>query len=63
MSDQREVMTIEEAADFMRMSVSWLQESDVPRATLGRRIVFLRSQCLLYIEKRLTHRLDAQVAA
>lgn len=54
--DAPDVMTLEEAAEYMRMSPRWLEESDVPRAKLGRRVVFVRVECFEYILRRLTHR-------
>lgn len=49
---------MEEAARFLRVSPSWLQQSNVPRARLGRRVVYLRSQLLAYVEARLTSRVQ-----
>jgi predicted DNA-binding transcriptional regulator AlpA len=53
-----EVFEFDEAAAFLKVSRSWLEHSDVPRARLGRRVVFLRSQLLAYVAARLTHRVD-----
>jgi predicted DNA-binding transcriptional regulator AlpA len=53
-----EVFEFDEAAEFLRVSKSWLEHSDVPRAKLGRRVVFLRSQLLAYVALRLSHRVD-----
>lgn len=53
-----EVFGLEEAAKFIRMSPEWLERSDIPRARLGRRIVFLKSQLLAYVTKHLTHRIE-----
>lgn len=50
-----EVFDVDEAARFIRMSPDWLERSDVPRARLGRRIVFLKSELLAYVACRLTH--------
>lgn len=44
-----------EAAAYMHVSVSWLEHSDVPRARLGRRVVFLKSVVDAYITARLSH--------
>ena len=44
-----------ETAAYMHVSVSWLEHSDVPRARLGRRVVFLRAVVDAYIEARLSH--------
>jgi len=57
-SPDAEVMTSEEGARFMRISVSWLLASDVPRVHLGRRVLFLRSECLAYVRARLSHRVE-----
>jgi hypothetical protein len=46
-----------ETAAYMRMSVSWLEHSDVPRSHLGRRVVFLKSVVDAYIVARLSHRM------
>ena len=48
-------LTPSEAAALMGRSVSWLKKSDVPRTPDG---LYLKSQCLLYIENRLSHRLE-----
>lgn len=40
--DEREFMTIEEAADYLRIGVEWLRASDCPRVRLGARVVFYR---------------------
>ena len=58
-----EILELDEAAQFMRVSPSWLAASDVPRASLGRdgkrgRVLFLRSQLIAYVASRLTHRID-----
>jgi hypothetical protein len=53
-----EVFGLDEAAKFIRMSPEWLERSDIPRARLGRRIVFLKSQLLAYVTKRHTHRIE-----
>jgi len=50
-----EIYELREAAAFIRMSADWLEKSDVPRARMGRRIVFLRSELLAYVNARLTH--------
>lgn len=50
-----EVLEVKEAAAFIRMSEEWLERSDVPRAKLGRRVLFLRSELLAYVKARLTH--------
>lgn len=53
-----EVFEYDEAALFMKVSRSWLERSDVPRSKLGGRVLFLRSQLLAYVARRLTHRVD-----
>lgn len=57
-----EIFDIDAAAKFFAdSSVSWLQRSDVPRAKIGGRVVFLRSQLIAYVVARLTHRIDLPV--
>ena len=53
-----EVFGLDEAAKFIRVSREWLERSDIPRARLGRRIVFLKSQLLAYVTTHLTHRIE-----
>lgn len=60
-----EVLSTDEAAFFLRRSVSWLLKSDVPRSYppgrgkgIQRDPIFLKSQLILYAEKHLSHRLD-----
>lgn len=54
-----EVLDMKEAADFLgNVSESWLRRSDVPRARIGTRVVFLKSQLILYAAVRLTHRIQ-----
>lgn len=50
-----QVYDLKKAAEFICMSPDWLEGSDVPRARLGRRVVFLRSELLAYVTARLTH--------
>ena len=53
LSDVREVMTLEEAADFLRLSRSTLyQRTDIPRHRLpgSRQLRFLRSELLLWMK-------------
>lgn len=57
------ILSREEAADFLRMSLSWLTHSDVPRVRLGRRTVFLRSQLVRYADAKLTHRVPDRRSA
>jgi hypothetical protein len=58
-----EILSREEAAEFIRMSLSWLTHSDVPRVRLGRRTVFLKSQLIRYMESHLTHSVPARRSA
>ena len=64
MSDLREaiiagatdcVLTPTEAAALMGVGVSWLRESDVPRAAVAG-TKYLKSECLAYVAARLSHR-------
>jgi hypothetical protein len=58
-----EILNEEEAAQFMRRSVSWLRRSNVPVAILpgrgeGKRAgarLYLRSELLAYVRRYLTH--------
>lgn len=45
----------DETAAYMHVSKSWLEHSDVPRARLGRRVVFLRAIVDQYLVNRLSH--------
>lgn len=47
-----EVFALDEAAAFVRLSPDTLQRSDCPRARVGRRVLFRRSQLLAYIAQR-----------
>lgn len=51
-------LDLAEAAVFMGVGVTWLRYSDVPRAPVAGGLKFLKSQCNLYVETRLTHRID-----
>lgn len=61
-----EVMDIDEAAIFMRHSVSWVERSGIPRSYPPGRTVdskkskplFLKSQLMAHLENHLTHRAD-----
>ncbi len=58
-----EVYDVKEAAAFLRMSEDWLERSDVPRARMGRRILFLKSELLAYVAAHLTHSSKKDAAA
>lgn len=45
-----EVLEIDEAAKFIRMSPGWLRKSDCPRSKLGKCIRFTKSQLLAYVK-------------
>jgi len=45
-----------EAAAIMGVSERWLRDSDVPRAPNVAGPKYLKSQCIAYVEVRLTHR-------
>lgn len=49
------VLTQAEAAAFLGVSESWLRRSDVPRASVAGP-KYLKSQCLLYVLQRFSHR-------
>ena len=44
----QEVFTPTEAAEFIRMSETWLMESDCPRVRFGRSVRFLRATLLAF---------------
>lgn len=62
-----QIMEIAEAAAFLHVSEDWLHMSDCPRASLsqeaGKRgpVRFLKSQLILYVYHRLSHRLRLPV--
>lgn len=58
-----EVFDIEEAAEFIRVSRSMLERSDVPRAKFGTRVLFLRSQLLAAVAVRLSHVIEITPSA
>lgn len=49
------VLTVQEAAGYLRVSRSWVEHSDLPRVRLGRRVVFLREDLDSYMKARRTH--------
>lgn len=49
------ILSLEEAAAVMSVSVSWLSRSDVPRADVAGP-KYLKSECLKYVAVRLSHR-------
>jgi hypothetical protein len=58
-STDDEIFNMEDAAAFFgKASASWLQRSDIPRAKIGGRVVFLRSQLIAYVVAHLSHRID-----
>lgn len=46
---------VEDAAKAIGMSESWLWRSDIPRAKLGSRVVFLVSDLTAYVTARRSH--------
>ena len=61
-----EVLSVQEAALFLRRTVSWVEKSDVPRSRptgQGKsekgNAVFLKSQLIAYLENHLNYRADA----
>lgn len=64
------ILSEEEAAQFMRRSVSWLKRSNVPVAILpgrgeGKRAsgrLYLRSELIAYVRRYLTHSVAEQDA-
>lgn len=51
-------LRLNEAAALMGISASALRRSDCPRTRDVAGLMFLKSQCLLYIENRLTHKIE-----
>lgn len=45
-------LTPKGAADYIGMSLSWLEHSDVPRVKLGRAVRYLRSDLDAYLAQR-----------
>jgi len=50
-----EVLKLQEAADVLKMSKTWLEKSDVPRLKLGRAVRYLKSELIAYASAHLTH--------
>jgi hypothetical protein len=55
------VLTMTEAAKFLRVSESWLSRSNVPRVRGLGRPKFLRSQLVAYAEARLSYKITPEV--
>lgn len=52
------VLSPEEAAAVMGVSLSWLRRSEVPRARHGvGGVKYLKSECLAYVAAHLSHRI------
>ena len=45
-------LTAKEAAQYLGMSLSWLQHSDVPRVRLGAAVRYLRADLDVYLAQR-----------
>jgi len=45
-------LTAKEAAQYIGMSLSWLQHSDVPRVRLGAAVRYLRADLDVYLAQR-----------
>lgn len=45
-------LTVEQAARYVGMSVSWLNHSDVPRVRLGRAVRYLKTDLDAYLTQR-----------
>jgi predicted DNA-binding transcriptional regulator AlpA len=56
-----EILDLAEAADFLRMSSSWIERSDVPRVKLGRSVRYLRSELLAYARAHLSHSVNEEL--
>lgn len=57
------VLTQDEAAALMHVSVNWLRTSDVPRASVAGGPKYLKSQCLAYVRVRLSARIIEEKAS
>src|SRR4051812_20507821 len=53
-----EVFDLETAAAFVHLHPDTLRKSDCPRSYWGSKPLFLKSQLLLYVYVRLTHRIE-----
>lgn len=60
---EEELLTLEQAADFLKMSTSWIERSDVPRVKMGRAVRYLKSELLAYAKAHLTHSVKRGAAA
>ena len=49
------LLSAKEAADFLRMSVKWLYQSDIPYVRLGSRRLYLRESLIEYATQRLSN--------
>ncbi len=62
MSEQRapvneKLMSVEEAADYLGLSKSWIYQSDIPRVKLGRRRLYRPSDLNKYVSARVSHQI------
>ncbi len=62
MTDDEVILDLEEAAAFMKMSASWLERSDVPRARFGGAVRYLKSELVAYARAHLTHSVKREAA-
>lgn len=54
------LLSVKEAADKLRVSASWLYQSDIPRVKLGSRRLYRPIDLARYVEARLSHEIDAE---
>jgi len=64
-TDQNQLWTAKQAAEWFQVTVRWLRDSDVPKILLGpegkRRIVrYLPEECIKFARLHLTHTLGEE---
>lgn len=57
-TEPAEVLTLAEAAEFLRATPDWLQRSTCPRARIGGKVFWLRSVCLAWVRAHLVPNLS-----
>lgn len=54
------LLSVKEAADQLRVSTSWLYQSNIPRVKLGARRLYRPSDLAEYVDSRVSHRLNTE---
>jgi hypothetical protein len=54
------LLSVKEAAEQLRVSTSWVYQSDIPRVKLGSRRLYRPVDLARYVNARLSHVLDAE---